>query len=299
MATTLVAKINLNLKDNMDPLSKDYLRSENIPPSVDNKIILAFGWKSESSSKSNEQFWGILDLIFKGMQTEINVNIPKNMPSNKIQKLSFTCRKNQKESTCDMIKVAIEQIQNLKIKAVFFNDGPNKNSATMDTLCQTTLKKYKHGSDSELKLEILEELEIGKKYYIVITSNDLNLKARLIKDTRIAAFSKYHIPNEIITHHIFSFLSPGDLCRVMRVCKMWRNLGSNLELWKAFDLKKLSPLLKIFDESVWKSYYDLSPYGINFDDSSELDKKRGYFNCKKAYGITTNRRKICSNYYST
>ncbi|MCC5832596.1 MAG: F-box protein [Chlamydiales bacterium] len=73
---------------------------------------------------------------------------------------------------------------------------------------------------------------------------------------------------------IFSYLSPNELGRIRRVSKQWGRLASMLSLWNALDLRKLSPSLKVFEESDWKTHVDLSSFGLDVSDAPPLDKRQ-------------------------
>lgn len=74
------------------------------------------------------------------------------------------------------------------------------------------------------------------------------------------------VPEEII-NHIFTFLSPEELCNAKGVCKEWKRLASDELLWNAFDLVRLFPALKNIDGAVWKKYA-----GICVNDEPTLDR---------------------------
>lgn len=171
-----------------------------VTPTNDNKIILNFGWTGPSTCNGGWQNDGldvrVVDLIFKNAKTDISVNIPENISPTRVQKLPFTCRKYQEteitlnhrkfkplasETHPDFLKVSIEQIQNLKIKAGFFEESPNQGPSIMDRSGKITREKRVLRSDSEVKLEIPKDLEVGQSYTLVITSDDLSLSASLQK----------------------------------------------------------------------------------------------------------------------
>jgi len=75
--------------------------------------------------------------------------------------------------------------------------------------------------------------------------HQINLSASFygfLMTTRLAVSSTDNgyfsvLPLEIVLH-IFSFLQPLDLCRVAQVCKLWRMLGEDSQLWKDHCFKK-------------------------------------------------------------
>lgn len=61
------------------------------------------------------------------------------------------------------------------------------------------------------------------------------------------------IPDEL-TLSIFSFLNPKELGRCFLLNRKLKALAEDLSLWQAFDLKKISPEIKTFDENDWVLY---------------------------------------------
>ena len=169
-------------------------------PATAEKIILNFGWEGPSSWHGGWSHGGldvgVVDLIFKNAKTHISVHIPDNISTFAVKKLPFTCRRYH-ETECelkgrkfkplaqethpDSLKVTIEQIRNLTIKAGIFEESPHKGPAIMDRFGKMTREKYILRSDREIKLEVPEELEIGQTYTLVFTSNDFSFSARLLK----------------------------------------------------------------------------------------------------------------------
>jgi hypothetical protein len=81
------------------------------------------------------------------------------------------------------------------------------------------------------------------------------------------------LPEEIILR-VFGFLNEIELTKCGEVSRKWRRLASDPSLWNAFDLRKISPLLKVFDESDWAHHVDLSSFGLDVTDAPPLDKRR-------------------------
>lgn len=171
---------------------------------TNDKIILNFGWQGPNSKYGGWSEGGldvrVVDLLFKNAKTEISVHIPEKISPIAVQKLSFTCRRYHeqewelngrkikplaKESHPDLLNITIEQIRNLKIKAGFFEESPHKGSVITNNSGVITREKRELRSDRDVKLEVLEKLEIGQIYSLVITSNNLSLSARLIKEEEV------------------------------------------------------------------------------------------------------------------
>src|ERR1700722_3150091 len=168
-------------------------------PVTGEKIILNFGWQGPSSWHGRLDV-GVVDLIFKNAKTDISVHIPSDIAPTTVQQFPFTCRKYQEseveisgrkfkpllqETHPDSLRVTTEQIHNLRIKAGIFEESPRKGLTMMDRSGQITTEKRLLRSDREVKLKMPEELEIGQTYRLVITSNDLSLEARLVKEEKV------------------------------------------------------------------------------------------------------------------
>lgn len=78
-------------------------------------------------------------------------------------------------------------------------------------------------------------------------------------------------PQEIILK-IFGCFSLMGLIKSCEVSRRWRRLASDATLWKAFDLRTISPSLKVFDELEWATHVDLSSFGLDVTDAPPLDK---------------------------
>lgn len=65
--------------------------------STNDKIIINFGWLGPNiwngGSTKNGLDINVVDLIFKGAKSSVSVSIPDNIPSDKLHKFPFTCRK--------------------------------------------------------------------------------------------------------------------------------------------------------------------------------------------------------------
>jgi hypothetical protein len=99
------------------------------------------------------------------------------------------------------------------------------------------------------------------------------------------------LPEEIILR-VFGFLNEIELTKCGEVSRKWRRLASDPSLWNAFDLRKISPLLKVFDESDWATYVDLSSFGLDVTDAPPLDKRRVIpvlRRCLSSFSIARNR----------
>lgn len=81
------------------------------------------------------------------------------------------------------------------------------------------------------------------------------------------------VPIELVLH-IFTFLSPEELCAASGVCRNWRVLASDESLWKAFDLTRIFPSLKVIDGTLWNAHFDLKAFGLSLDKEPILDKRK-------------------------
>lgn len=156
------------------------------PIAATEKIILNFAWTGPNiwrggSSRGGLDV-GVVDLIFKGATTDISIHLPENINPVTPQKFSFTCRKSLKETHPDSLRVTIEQIHNLTIKAGFFEKGRSIGPMVMDFSGKITQQQPLRRSDREVRLDIPDNLELGQIYSLVVSSNDLSLSARLVKE---------------------------------------------------------------------------------------------------------------------
>ncbi len=158
-------------------------------------IILNFGWEGPSSidggwSRGGLEV-GIVDLVFKNSTTEVSVGIPDDISPITAQVLPIKCREDggtggeinvfSRTTQYERLEVTVEQIRNLTLKAGFFSESPYKGNATMDHLGNITHERRVLRSDREVALEVPEELESGKCYTLIVTSDQLELSARLEK----------------------------------------------------------------------------------------------------------------------
>ncbi|MCC5832171.1 MAG: F-box protein [Chlamydiales bacterium] len=80
---------------------------------------------------------------------------------------------------------------------------------------------------------------------------------------------------------IFTYLSVVELAKCGEISRKFRRLASDSCLWNAFDLKRISPLLKVFDESDWVTHFDISSFGLDVTDAPSLDKRKTIPNLKR------------------
>lgn len=112
---------------------------------------------------------GVIDLVFKDAKTAVSIHLPENIHPTEPQKFRFTCLRGPKETHPESLSVTVEQIRNLTIKIGLIN----------------------------IALEIPDALEVGETYDLVVSSCDLPLSARLIKqvkdlrETEEAAFVRF------------------------------------------------------------------------------------------------------------
>jgi len=80
--------------------------------------------------------------------------------------------------------------------------------------------------------------------------------------------------SEEIILKIFGYLSVIELAKCGEVSRKWRRLACDATLWNAFDLRTISPSLKVFDELDWVTHVDLSSFGLDVTDAPPLDKRQ-------------------------
>ncbi|MCB1112675.1 MAG: hypothetical protein H7A37_05685 [Chlamydiales bacterium] len=170
---------------------------------VNNTIIISFAWEGPNTWRGGVSHGGldvrVVDLKFKDAKTKISIHLPQDINPSTAEKYSFTCYRYHdqtedrnvkpllKETNPQQLKVTIEQIRNLVIQAGFFEKGrpigPKiMNSVTGEITQQQTVLK----SDRKVELELPEELEIDQTYTLVVTSRELSLSARLIKNEKVS-----------------------------------------------------------------------------------------------------------------
>jgi hypothetical protein len=174
-----------------------------IPSTTNEKVHLNFVWEGPSSWQGGWTREGldirVVDLIFKNAKSKISVNIPENTPASTVKTLPFICRTYHeteceikgrkfkplaKETHPDILNVTIEQIRNLTIKAGIFEESPNHGPSFVDQFGKITREKRILRSDSDIKLELPEELEMGQTYSLVFTSKDFSFSARIQKEEK-------------------------------------------------------------------------------------------------------------------
>jgi hypothetical protein len=82
-----------------------------------------------------------------------------------------------------------------------------------------------------------------------------------------------HLADELI-FKIFAYLSATQLAKCAGISRTWKRVASDATLWNALDLRKISPSLKVFDESDWVTYVDLPSFGLTTKDAPRLDKRK-------------------------
>lgn len=156
------------------------------PVAASEKIVLNFAWTGPNTWRRGSSCGGldvrVIDLVFKGATTDISVHLPENINPVAPQKLPFTCRKPWKETHPDSLCVTTEQIRNLALKAGVFEKGRPISPMVMDSSGRITQQETLRRSDRAIGLEIPEELELGQTYSLVVSSDDLSLSARLVKE---------------------------------------------------------------------------------------------------------------------
>lgn len=149
------------------------------------KVVLNFAWQGPNMWQGGSSRGGldvrVVDLVFKGAKTDISIHLPENINPVEPQKFSFTCRKSFKETHPDSLCVTIEQVHNLTVKAGFFEKGRSIGPKVMDSSGRISQQQTILRSDSVVRLDIPDELELGQTYCLVVSSDDLSLSARLVK----------------------------------------------------------------------------------------------------------------------
>jgi hypothetical protein len=165
-------------------------------------IIMNFRWKGPNRTDGGWSKGGldvkIVDLVFENAKTDISVHLSDDLPSSTSRTFPFTCRRYHeteneirghkfkslaKETHPDSLKVRLEQIDGLTLKARFFEKSPNRGPA----MCDSSTGKIKYEkrilrTDEKIELEVPKLLEAGATYTLVVKSDDLSLSARLKRE---------------------------------------------------------------------------------------------------------------------
>jgi hypothetical protein len=159
-------------------------------PSVNEKIIINFGWQGPTardveSYEDSSLYVKNVTLGFKNATTAVSVRIPENISPNTVRRIPFTCQKiSGQETHPDFLQVTIERIRNLTISARISEEIP-RGPSIVESSGRIRREKHSNGEwDRAIPLEVPEELEIGQTYSLVVTSDDLSLSARLLKEER-------------------------------------------------------------------------------------------------------------------
>lgn len=154
-----------------------------------NQIPINFAWKGVSDQR--EPFMRVIEinLLFKGSMKKISNIIPKLLRGDKTVRLPYKCRTYRfgfldSESTQDAILLTKEQINNLIIKAGILKKGEPIGPITIQPQGKTVVLQTTVRSDEVIPLETSENLEIGQTYCLLVTSNKLELSARLVKEEK-------------------------------------------------------------------------------------------------------------------
>lgn len=158
---------------------------------TDNKLTVDFVWKGPNRIQEGEV--QVIHLKFKEAKSEISVHLPEEMSPGKVRSLPFTLlryregtertlsdgrivRELQSETHPDSLRVTSDQIANLTLQLdVLGSSTGKKRSVDQSEDQDVTL------TSRSVNLEMPGELEMGKKYSIVISARELSLSARFVK----------------------------------------------------------------------------------------------------------------------
>ncbi len=169
--------------------------------------MLNFAWTGPNISQGGTSRGGldvlVVNLMFKGAKTDISVDLPKNINPARLQQFPFICRRYHEtgmELSGRSVKslpsvtypkslcITIEQVHNLTVRAGFFERGQPIGPQVMDSSGIITQQETVLRSDRDVSLEIPEELVLGQRYNLIVSSDDhLSLLARLVKATIAAS----------------------------------------------------------------------------------------------------------------
>jgi len=75
---------------------------------------------------------------------------------------------------------------------------------------------------------------------------------------------------EDIIFHIHGFLSHKDTAKTSEICRLWKKVANNPQIWVNSNLERaFSPNLSIIDEDVWQTYVDCPKLGLTTELSTK------------------------------
>ncbi len=101
------------------------------------------------------------------------------------------------------------------------------------------------------------------------------------------------VPRDVI-RLILRHLSPDELFKVCRVCRLFNEVASSNPLWNSYDLRELFPNATFIDREVWQTHIDVEKYGIELeqrgrpcvDKTDYVELKRMESQVEDGMGIT-------------
>lgn len=169
-------------------------------------VDIGFAWEGPNTWRGGIANGGLevreVNLIFKGAERiDVSVHIPPNINPDIVTKFPFTCRRYHEtemtlgdrksrlpanETNCKLLKVGLEQIKDLTIRAGFFEKGRSSGAICMTSSTGNVAQLQPViRSDRDINLEAPKKLGEGQVYTLFITSDDLDLSAKLIRETEM------------------------------------------------------------------------------------------------------------------
>jgi hypothetical protein len=138
------------------------------------KITLSFAWEGSNFVNGGIANGGteirVIDLFFQGAKTLTCVRLPENINPKEPKNFGFTLLRNWQESSPSKLSLTETQVRNFVLQAGIFQ-------GRLLPLPKTIIR-----FNSSIALTIPKELELGQNYTLVVSSNNLSLSARLIKN---------------------------------------------------------------------------------------------------------------------
>ncbi len=69
----------------------------------------------------------------------------------------------------------------------------------------------------------------------------------------------------VVIQLILRHLSPDELFKACRVCKLFNEVASSNPLWNSYDLREVFPKATFIDREVWQTHIDVEKYGIELE----------------------------------
>lgn len=143
-------------------------------------ISLSFAWKGATVKEPLSI--QVVQLVFQNSGAEVSVNLPQEPPKKRLSSLRFICDFGSRRNTSERLNVEIKLVRTMEVKVGVFEPGPSRGPRMMspsgEVFCQETVRRRDHS----IPLTLPKDFEIGQKYQLVVSSNDLSPTAALVRE---------------------------------------------------------------------------------------------------------------------